>query len=703
MKKRIVFSAVCALIAFVVAFSVMCPNMQFKKSVIEGAPVYVSLPAQGQLVTPGVIEEDGTIIADKAKATVIEFDVDATDIKCMQINFANRCAKGFPVTIESSVDDSFIDMEAVFTSAWSGEDSLCVPLVPADYSAVRIWFEEDCTLKDISFYDTLPEEVVSKINIPFWRYALVIIIALGVFSAAFVLDKQFDLSEKLIRRVKKNYLRTIIFIIGSAVCVILGIVTELLFRALWSVDSWGNGFNSASCTVFCVIFVSVFALIFERKNLADNPERFVAIAIVAAGMLIIFSQPFGHNCWDMDSHYPWAVQNSFFDTAYLTEADMGIKDPSFFKTHPTFEDSETLKTTIDSIGEIAVVQENVEFSIAHLPSGILMAIARFFGVGFYGRYLCGQMASILVYASVCYFAIKRLKSGKMIASVIALFPTSIFLSVNFSYDCWVTAFSLLGTAYFVSELEQPDKPITVMETVIMCGAFAVAALPKQIYVMLLVIPLFMFKSTMDKQARKRYYIILAIIFAASMLLFLLRSTTVVESGGDTRGGAVNTLGQIKYILGAPFEYTKTLLSFLKTYLSVPNMREYTSYFAYRGHGELYMVFVALIGFTVLTDKGEGNKYRGSVIVRIIAILLLIGGSAVIASALYVAFTPVGSTQILGCQPRYIIPLLPPVLLTVANPRIKIIKNKAIYNAVVLVVLTATVIFEITKIIAVPMM
>ncbi len=60
---------------------------------------------------------------------------------------------------------------------------------------------------------------------------------------------------------------------------------------------------------------------------------------------------------------------------------------------------------------------------------------------------------LLTYALTVYFAIRKLKSGKMIMSVIALFPTNIVLASNYSYDPWVTGFSLLGTAYFVSEMQ----------------------------------------------------------------------------------------------------------------------------------------------------------------------------------------------------------------------------------------------------------
>ena len=54
---------------------------------------------------------------------------------------------------------------------------------------------------------------------------------------------------------------------------------------------------------------------------------------------------------------------------------------------------------------------------------------------------------VLVYSLCCSFSMKRLHSGKMILAVVAMFPTSLFIASNYSYDTWVIGFVMIGMAY----------------------------------------------------------------------------------------------------------------------------------------------------------------------------------------------------------------------------------------------------------------
>ena len=225
---------------------------------------------------------------------------------------------------------------------------------------------------------------------------------------------------------------------------------------------------------------------FERKNLSQKPERAVALIILIAGTLIIATEPFSHNSSDEDTHYYLAAQNSFVGNAYLTDADKCVQATTDFAISNDLKSSNERIELMNERGKYSTFVTNVNNSIPHRAAGSLIAVARLFGADFHTRFICGQFGMLLTYALTVYFAIRKLKSGKMIMSVIALFPTNIVLASNYSYDPWVTGFSLLGTAYFVSEMQQPQKRITVFETVIMCGAFVLAALPKQLYVMPLI-------------------------------------------------------------------------------------------------------------------------------------------------------------------------------------------------------------------------
>ena len=132
--------------------------------------------------------------------------------------------------------------------------------------------------------------------------------------------------------------------------------------------------------------------------------------------------------------------------------------------------------------------------LSHIPSGLFMALTRFFGGDFVDVFASGKLANLLIYAFTCYFAIRKLKSGKMIATVIALLPTNIFLATSYTYDYWVTCFGMLGMAFFIDETHHPERPVTMKNAILMCASFAIASLPKLVYAALLIIPFFLTKK-----------------------------------------------------------------------------------------------------------------------------------------------------------------------------------------------------------------
>ena len=660
-------------------------------------------PSSGNAVSGGSIAEDGTITTDGG-ICLVEFPVDKGEVKCVEVNYAAGSEYTLTFAVIGTMDGTFTDLEPVYANISINEKSAVATLFPTEYKAIRVEFPKDCKLRDISLYNTLPKEATVNIELAIWRYALVFLATVLALAAAFLLDCKFGVCDGIIEALKKNYKRIMIALVGAVASVAVGAVAEFIYRAHIGADSLGKAFNTASFAMFSAIAAFVIILILCRKSFAEKLQEPLFFIIMAVGLFVILSQPMGHICWDVDSHYPWALEHSFFGTANYTDADLAIRYNSIISTSPSYADSESAKHMLYLMGDNVTQQKSSDFSIAHVPAGIAIAISRLFGAGFYTRFLCGELANLIVYATTVYFAVRKLKRGKMILATIALFPTNIYIASNYTYDYWVTGFALLGAAYFVNEHELPHEPYSVKNVVIMCAAFMLAAIPKPIFVILLLLPLFVRKHNDVKKDRKRYILIVMAFFLAILILLLFRSFFTISGGGDVRGGEVDPIGQISGILAAPFNYAIILIKFLLEYLSIGSMKNYISNFAYLGFGSLSGVFIAVLCFTALTDKSKDSRFKGSIIGRIAAILVFLGGAVLVATSMYVAFTPVGSDVILGCQPRYIMPVLAPSVLTVANPGIPLLnKQKGIYNFVVLTVLSVALLYEIITVVAIPMM
>ncbi len=572
----------------------------------------------------------------------------------------------------------------------SHKQSAIIDIPKGEYSFLRVDIDKsNVKFESIEVFDEQPNSIPYLPKFPVQNYIFTAIIPILISIVALLLNFRFKMSERLAAWALRNKIKIVTAVIFAVVALLFAILIELLV-GLFTAD---NSFNVYRWLIFtgAAEVVVVFAL--GYKSLSSKPENIFLPIVLILGGVMLFGSPIKHICWDLDSHYPWAVQASYPGTTYITAAydsiDSAMPQSLVLSTSVYEQDIKYLSEA----EEIFVSETDSKFTISHLPSGIFIAVARLFGAGFEAKYNTGRLAYLLVYAFACYFAIKKIKSGKMILATICMFPTNLFLATNYTYDWCVTAFTILGTAYFVGELQQPNKAISLKDTVIMSASFAIGALPKLPYIILMGMTLFMRKNWSSKRDKRRYYAILIGVFAVVFALFVLRSMSSLGGSGDTRGGAVNPSAQLGGILENPFGYVKMLAGFLSKYLSIGTMKEYISHFAYLGIGKYSIMFIVILAVTALSDTNGKKDFKIPVYMKALSIVLFVGMAAIIATALYISFTPVGAQTVNGCQPRYIIPLLAPLLLLVTGRRLNVVKNKAVYNGCILLMLSAGVLME----------
>ena len=147
------------------------------------------------------------------------------------------------------------------------------------------------------------------------------------------------------------------------------------------------------------------------------------------------------------------------------------------------------------------------------------------------------------------------------------------------------------------------------------------------------------------------------------------------SGGDTRGGSdVSSAGQVAFILADPIRYLGILIGFcidffdprqvasiLNTFGGFPYLCSDSARAFYTAVAEWIIIL-----FAVLLDRSQCDKpYRGAV-TKAACLIGVASAFALVATALYVSFTPVGSSTIGGVQYRYLLPFLAATFLVFAN-------------------------------------
>lgn len=528
------------------------------------------------------------------------------------------------------------------------------------------------------------------------RVILAILVSVLAGVAVFFVDKRACWSERIPRFVQKRWRNAVKIIIAVCVASAVSVVIELIISLIMKVSQNSEIiFNFQRYSYINGIVMIIVLFILGKNRIKSKTEDVLVGLLVILGMTMIFATPPQHASWDIDSHYNWAVNASSLGKSYLTQAD---KD--FIEVNSESVPKRTREENLQDIKRLNQENKYVvsldygELSLAHFPAGIAIAITRFFRLPFYVIYKAGEIANLLVYSLLCYFGISKLKSGKMIFAVIAMIPTSLFLATAYSYDYWVTAFSLMGMAYFIGNCQRTNEYITTKDTIIMVSAFALACIPKQVYVMLMLIPFFMPRHKIEN--KRKYYTICLAGFAFLFASLMLRTIRIAGSEGDLRGGIdVSPGGQIKYILTNPIEYADRLIDYVRNYLSLSMVREYTIFYGYLGFSKYGADTIILLTTAVaLTDKDECDYYKYSMLVRIYGIFTYVVSAMLIVTAMYISFTPVASLEFGGAQPRYLIPLLYPMLATVGSGRITNQMNKKFYNYAVLSIMALVVLYGI---------
>lgn len=449
-------------------------------------------------------------------------------------------------------------------------------------------------------------------------------------------------------------------------------------------------FNILRFGFFSVVFMVASLIIFYRKLLAKKPEIGFLVISLLIGTTMVATLPIRMNSWDEQIHYDRINYMLEGKEVSISRSDKDVIDINdlFINSIEDLKDSTTYYNVNDKV--IVQTKENPGFSlynVGYATQALMLGIGRVLGIPFYFSFLMGRLGNLLLYSIVSFFAIKYIKKGKMIMTVVALMPTPLFLAASYSYDPTVTAFMMLGFAVILNEFLEPEKPLSIKSFVIFVISMIIGSCPKAVYIPMILIALFLpktkFKTTKSMWLFKG---IIILAFIAMMSTFVLPMLLDPSQTGDSRGGDTSGARQLAVVLEHPFAYAKLLLdSILKSLGRYIFDVESTIFLAYLGSGTLRYWLVMLLLFVVFTDTRSYNtnleltlKGRYKVVIG----LACAAAMALVWTALYMSFTPVGFNGINGVQPRYYLPLFVPLFMLLNTNQIKTSIKPVVYNSIV---------------------
>ena len=468
---------------------------------------------------------------------------------------------------------------------------------------------------------------------------------------------------------------------------------------------------------FATTGLCVYSFVLFRKS----PEKLFLSLSLLIGFMYVFMHPSWFYAWDQQIHYAWSIEASFVRYVSVSEAEIGnvygggrigltgrfpyeyanvalhsyrvgtsaISRIDYNVLSGVIND-ELFKLIIDDEVEVLLYAAPPLFNrLAHIPAGIMIFIARSLTLPANITLLFGLIGNHLAFTLIVYFAIKRLITGKYIMAVIAMFPTVFVLSTTVGYDYWLIALVMLGTAYFIRELQEPDKKIETKSLIIMLASLTLAMGPKAVYFPLMLILYFIKRNKFSTKKGYMAYmasVSVAVLFVVGTFMIPFIATGGGGEGGDPRGGAYVEMGsQTMFILQNPLTYANTLLYWTRRYLGMHTMRFSSTFFALmqpRSYASYFFIPWLLLFFVTITDRSDNDALSSTIKNKILMTLFSFAALSLTATSMYILFTNVGAGYISGMQPRYILPILFPFAAIVGGFKINNNINKTAYTCII---------------------
>ncbi len=421
---------------------------------------------------------------------------------------------------------------------------------------------------------------------------------------------------------------------------------------------------------FWIIFgLGAFFWIF-RKTVGKRPEIGFAAVCLSVGVLMVAALPATKVGYDEETHFMRAMDLASFPWG------MNVSPAVWNKMIPSLDDwpenqpgsreeERQIETRLNAEGDYKNGTIHPDVTVpagsvpAYLGQAILLKAGKGLGLPFADLLRLGRLGNLLVYTAIMFFAIKKTPVGKVVMTVIALLPTSIFMACVYGYDSSVTAWIYLSGAYILKEILTPEEKISWKSYWIILITFVLGCGAKAVYAPMILIGLLLPKSKFrDKKQMAAMRLGFVLVLLGLLATFVLPVLIAPKETGDIRGGATSEVGQMAYVLGHPLAYlvilTKNILG------QLPEFAFGKDIFSVQGHlaaGSFTWLSAILAVYTVVTDTRSTAPASLSGRQKIWIFVTLAASVALVWTSMYIAYTVPGSLVIAGVQGRYYLPVL----------------------------------------------
>lgn len=509
----------------------------------------------------------------------------------------------------------------------------------------------------------ITDEINNTYNISFCRIIVYIIILILYL----IFKKQFI--TEAIETSKNKYKRVFIYL--AIIAVILSIIATFVVCKI----------NTYFIRVMTIGLITSFLGSLFIIYVSNNQIKNVILISCTLGIVFTFTTRYNHAI-DEKKHFMTALNLSFlnFDYAKNPITDKGIEElpqlTKYIKIDNFFEKYNEDITTEVNKEDVPSTPAGYNF-ITYIFPAIGIFVARTLGGSIIDMYIMGRIMNLILYTILICFAIKIMPYKKNILFVIAMMPYILLLAASYAIDgyCIGTVFVFISYCF---KIYKENDSISIKQFLILIVLFLLLLLAKNMaYILVgtivLILPLW---KTIKKNKK---YIPIMIIVSILMLILIILAVVYVKNnslGEDARAtGEISISKQLNIILTNPIHDIKLIIEHTKNTLL--NFNWYANLYpgAFFTKDAPFVVLPLMIYILYISlIEDDFILKRKDKIIMLISFLLVWGMTSAV---LYLTYTQVGALYIEGYQTRYIVPVLPLLLLCIANNKVnsKQTKNK----------------------------
>ena len=228
----------------------------------------------------------------------------------------------------------------------------------------------------------------------------------------------------------------------AAVAVVSFGMERILAYVFYGKDSfyWGRYLG-----IFVVLELAACLVCF-REIVARKAEVAALVVTLSVGTLYALAVPASTGIsWDDEWHYNCSMAMSHLLNPDVSKAEYYYADKDCFletaMEHKNY-DRESQKETYQKIEKLYQQKEKTlpgrywprYRNLCYMPAGFGLWLGRLLSLPYHVAFMVGRWFSMLFYSILVFLAIRKLKSGKILAAAVALIPFNIFMASSYSYD-----------------------------------------------------------------------------------------------------------------------------------------------------------------------------------------------------------------------------------------------------------------------------